>query len=93
VILPRRSQALYLVQRVRDEAHRFAITSHRRQRQKQGMASRLETAPGIGPAKRKALLKHFDNSLDAIRKASIADLCAVPGINERLAEAIKAALD
>ena len=91
--LPRRSQALYLVQRVRDEAHRLAITSHRRQRQKQGMASRLETAPGIGPAKRKALLKHFGNSLEAIRKASIEELCAVPGINQRLAEAVKAALD
>ncbi len=91
--LPRRSQALYLVQRIRDEAHRFAITSHRRQRQKQGMASRLETAPGIGPAKRKALLKHFGNSLEAIRKASIEELCAVPGINQRLAEAVKAALD
>ena len=93
VALPRRSQALYLVQRVRDEAHRFAVTSHRRQRQKQGMASRLETAPGIGPAKRKALLKHFGNSLDAIRKASIEDLCAVPGISAQLAEAVKAALD
>lgn len=93
LVLPRRSQGLYLVQRVRDEAHRFAITSHRRQRQKQGMASRLETAPGIGPAKRKALLRHFGNSLDAIRKASIEELCAVPGINERLAEAVKAALD
>ncbi|MGQ9886857.1 MAG: excinuclease ABC subunit UvrC [Aggregatilineales bacterium] len=91
--LPRRSQALYLVQRIRDEAHRFAITSHRRQRQKQGMASRLETAPGIGPAKRKALLKHFGNSLEAIRQASIEELCAVPGINQRLAEAVKAALD
>lgn len=93
LVLPRRSQALFLVQRIRDEAHRFAITSHRQQRQKKGMASRLETIPGIGPAKRKALLKHFDNSLDAIRKASVADLCAVPGISEGLAQTIKASLD
>ncbi|MBE0690243.1 MAG: excinuclease ABC subunit UvrC, partial [Anaerolineae bacterium] len=56
LVLPRRSNALYLVQRVRDEAHRFAITSHRQQRQKLGMVSRLEAVPGIGPSKRKALL-------------------------------------
>jgi excinuclease ABC subunit C len=89
VILPRRSQALYLVQRVRDEAHRFAITSHRAQRGKIGMVSQLETVPGVGPKKRKALLKAFDNSIDAIRSASLEDLTAVPGINEQLALAIK----
>jgi excinuclease ABC subunit C len=93
LILPRRSEALYLIQRVRDEAHRFAITSHRNRRQKMGMASRLETVPGIGPAKRKALLKAFDNSIDAIKKASLDELRTVPGINDKLAEAIKAALE
>lgn len=89
IILPRRSDALYLVQRVRDEAHRFAITSHRSQRQKLGMASQLETIPGVGPAKRKALQKAFSNSISAIREASIDDLMRVPGINRKLAETIK----
>lgn len=89
IILPRRSPGLYLVQRVRDEAHRFAITSHRAQRAKIGMVSQLETVPGIGPKKRKALLKAFDNSIDAIREASVEQLTAVPGINEELALAIK----
>ncbi len=92
ILLPRTSQALYLVQRVRDEAHRFAITSHRQRRNKIGMASKLEAIPGIGPAKRKQLLKAFGNSIDAIRQASIEDLMAVPGINQALAEAIKATL-
>jgi excinuclease ABC subunit C len=89
VILPRTSQALYLVQRVRDEAHRFAITSHRQQRGKIGMVSQLENVPGIGPAKRKALLRAFDNSIDAIRKASIDELTAVKGITPDVAQAIK----
>ncbi len=92
VILPRRSDALFLVQRVRDEAHRFAITSHRQRRQKIGMASQLETIPGVGPAKRKALLKAFGNSIDAIRGASVDQLAAVPGIPRKLAESIKEAL-
>jgi excinuclease ABC subunit C len=89
VILPRQSQALYLVQRVRDEAHRFAITSHRKQRTKLGMASQLETVPGIGPQKRKTLLKHFGNSIGAIRRASVEELMAVKGISEEIALAIK----
>lgn len=89
VILPRRSQALYLVQRVRDEAHRFAITSHRQRRQKLGMTSQIESVPGIGAAKRKALLRAFGNSIDAIRAASVDELTKVPGINRQLAEIIK----
>lgn len=93
VILPRTSQALYLIQRVRDEAHRFAITSHRNRRDKAGMASKLETVPGIGPKKRKALLKHFENSIDAIKRASKEDLMQVSGISEALAEAIITHLD
>ncbi len=92
IILDRRSEALFLVQRIRDEAHRFAITAHRNRRQKMGMASRLETVPGIGPTKRKALLKAFDNSIDAIRSASVEQLTAVKGINRELAETIKAEL-
>ena len=93
VLLPRRSEALYLVQRVRDEAHRFAITSHRKQRQKKGMASRLETVPGVGPKRRKVLLKHFENSIDAIRSASVAELAAVNGISQEVALNIKSHLD
>ncbi len=89
VILPRRGEALFLVQRVRDEAHRFAITAHRQQRTKLGMASRLETIPGIGPKKRRALLKAFGNSIDAIRRASVEELMAVKGINEQLALTLK----
>ena len=92
VILPRRSDALYLVQRVRDEAHRFAITSHRARRNKIGMVSQLEAIPGVGPAKRKALMKAFGNSIDAIRAASADELAAVPGINAKLAVLIKESL-
>ncbi|MFN8527615.1 MAG: excinuclease ABC subunit UvrC [Anaerolineae bacterium] len=92
IILPRRSQALYLVQRVRDEAHRFAITSHRAKRQKLGMVSQLESVPGVGPSKRKALLKAFGNSISAIREASVEQLATVPGINRKLAELIKETL-
>jgi len=93
ILLPRRGEALYLVQRVRDEAHRFAINSHRRQRRKQGMASRLETIPGVGPQRRKVLLKHFENSIDAIKDASVSELAAVNGISKEVALAIKSHLD
>jgi excinuclease ABC subunit C len=92
LMLPRHSQGLYLVQRIRDEAHRFVITSHRARRSKQGMASVLDSIPGIGPAKRKALLKHF-GSVDKIREATLEELSAVPGIHVALAETIKASLE
>jgi excinuclease ABC subunit C len=92
IILPRRGQSLYLVQRVRDEAHRFAVTSHRARRDKQGMVSLLDSIPGVGPRKRKALLSAFDNSIDRIRRASIEDLTAVKGVNRQLAETIKSVL-
>lgn len=92
ILLPRRSEGLFLLQRVRDEAHRFAITSHRRRRRKAGLASQLEQVPGIGPARRKALLRAFDKDIEAIRQASIEDLCAVPGITHDIAENIKATL-
>jgi excinuclease ABC subunit C len=88
ILLPRHSQALYLIQRVRDEAHRFAITSHRKRRDKTGIASQLDSIPGIGPARRKALLTHF-GSLEAIRQASLEDIRSVPGITLKLAEVIK----
>ncbi|MHB9031620.1 MAG: excinuclease ABC subunit UvrC [Anaerolineae bacterium] len=89
--LPRDSQALYLVQRIRDEAHRFAISYHRQLRAKAGLASILEEIEGIGPARRKALLKQF-GSLDGIRQASLDELAQVPGMNRPTAEKIKSAL-
>ncbi len=92
ILLPRHSQALYLVQRVRDEAHRFAITSHRNRRTKAGLASRLDAVPGIGPTRRKALLQRF-GSIQNIEQATLEDLQKVPGINSELAVAIKAYLD
>lgn len=92
LLLPRKSQALYLLQRIRDEAHRFAITAHRARRSKQGLASSLDSIPGVGPATRKVLLSHFGN-LDSIRSASLEELQAVPGINTRQAQAIRAHLD
>ncbi len=92
ILLPRRSEGLYLLQRVRDEAHRFAITSHRKRRRKAGLASQLEQVPGVGPARRKALLKAFNKDIEAIRTASLDDLIAVPGITPAIAENIKAVL-
>lgn len=91
ILLPRKSEGLYLVQRVRDEAHRFAITAHRKRRSKLGMASQLDAIPGIGPNRRNALLKHF-GSIDAIRKASEEELASAPKMNANLAEAVKAYL-
>lgn len=93
ILLPRHSQALYLVQRVRDEAHRFAITAHRNRRSKIGLASQLDEIPGVGPTRRKALLRHFGGDMEAIRGASIEDLTAVSGINTDVAMSIKAHLE
>jgi excinuclease ABC subunit C len=87
--LRRGSQALFLVQRVRDETHRFAITYHRSLRSKGQTRSQLEDIPGIGPARRKALLLYFGGDLDRIRQASLGELLAVPGMNRKAAEAIK----
>jgi excinuclease ABC subunit C len=91
VVLPRRSEALYLVQRVRDEAHRFANEGHRKQRAKVGVASVLDNVPGVGPKRRQALLKHF-GSLEALRQASLEELEAVPGITTEVAVAVKSYL-
>jgi excinuclease ABC subunit C len=92
LLLPRQSQGLFLIQRIRDEAHRFAITTHRKKRTKLGLASALDVIPGIGPSRRKALLKHF-GSVDKIKIASSEELTIVPGITPVLAESIKAHLD
>ena len=89
-LLPRHSQGLYLLQRIRDEAHRFAITAHRKQRSKLGLASQLDIIPGIGPTRRKTLLKHF-GSIDKIRDASIGELTSV--VPKNVAESIKAHLE
>ena len=92
LLLPRHSQGLYLVQRIRDEAHRYGITAHRNRRSKLGLASQLDAIPGIGPSRRKALLKHF-GSMDKIRQAGLEELAAVQGMNMNAAESIKAHLE
>ncbi|WP_322793307.1 excinuclease ABC subunit UvrC [Bellilinea sp.] len=92
LMLSRHSQALFLIQRIRDEAHRFAITAHRNRRGKAGLVSRLDAVPGIGPARRKALLKKF-GSIEAIQQASLEELMSVQGINEETAMALKTMLD
>ncbi len=91
VVLPRRSQALYLVQRIRDEAHRFAITYHRDVRGKRALRSELDDVPGIGPGRKKALLKRF-GSVRRIKEASAEEIAAVPSISLDLAERLKAFL-
>ena len=73
---------------MRDEAHRFAITAHRARRDKQGVASKLDSIPGIGPNRRRALLTHF-GSIDEIRNASLEDLQQIPSITLKLAQTIK----
>ena len=91
LVLERRSEGLYLIQRIRDEAHRFALGQHRAQRTKAGIASQLDAIPGIGPQRRKALLQTFGD-LDRIRSARLDDLMGVQGISRDLAERIKAEL-
>lgn len=88
LILPRTSQALYLMQRIRDEAHRFALMYHQKLRKQKGMRSWLDEAPGIGPRRKAALLKRF-GTVPAIREASIEDLAAVPGMTRAAAERLK----
>jgi excinuclease ABC subunit C len=92
VRLPERSEGLYLVQRVRDEAHRFANEGHRKRRAKVGIASLLDDIPGIGPKRRKVLLDQF-GSLDGIRKATVEEVASVPGIPFEVAFAVKARFD
>ncbi len=92
ILLPHNSQGLFMIQRIRDEAHRFAITSHRKLRTKKGLASKLDAIPGIGPTRRKMLLNHF-GSIKDIQQASIEELTAVKGITPRLATDIKANLE
>ena len=91
VILARRSEGLYLVQRIRDEAHRFAVKQHRTQRRRKGLASRLDSISGIGPSRRKKLIQVFGD-VEGIRQAKMEDLVAVPGVSRELAGRIKAEL-
>ncbi len=91
VRLDRRSQGLYLVQRIRDEAHRFAISYHRRLRARQTSQSTLDRIKGIGPRRKKALLRKF-GSLQALREADVTDIAATPGMTQRLAEQLKTEL-
>ncbi|GAB2553367.1 excinuclease ABC subunit UvrC [Leucobacter ruminantium] len=90
VILPRTSEALFLVQRIRDEAHRFAIT-FQRQRRSTAIASRLSEIPGLGPKRVQGLLKHF-GSVTRLRAASLEELAAAPGLGAKLAEQVAAHL-
>jgi excinuclease ABC subunit C len=92
VILSRTSEGLYLLQRIRDEAHRFAITHHRNRRSKSMVESLLDDVPGLGEVRRKALIGHF-GSLKKLRAASIDEIAAVPGFGVKTAEAIKVKLD
>ncbi|WP_375154408.1 excinuclease ABC subunit UvrC [Pseudomonas sp. Q2-TVG4-2] len=89
--LPGDSPALHLIQQVRDEAHRFAITGHRARRGKTRMTSTLEGVPGIGPKRRRELLKHF-GGLQELCRASLDEIAKAPGISKKLAESIYAAL-
>jgi len=91
VILQRSSQGLYLLQRLRDEAHRFAITAHRKRRSKGMTASVLDDVPGLGPARQAALLRHF-GSVRRLREASVEEIASVPGMGDRTAAAVVAAL-
>ncbi len=89
VWLRRGSQSLHLVQRIRDEAHRFGITYHRNLRKKEQLHSRLDDIPGVGPRRRKAILTYFDGDLDRVRLATVEELMAVPGISRKVAEVLK----
>jgi excinuclease ABC subunit C len=91
IILRRNTDGLHLVQRIRDEAHRFALRQHQTQRRKAGLVSQLDSIAGIGPARRKALLRAF-GSVEGIRQAPVEDLMNIPGITRALAERVKAGL-
>jgi excinuclease ABC subunit C len=87
--LPPRDPALYFIQRLRDEAHRFAIGSHRAKRKRDTVKNPLDEIPGIGPTRKRALLLHF-GTLKAIRRASLDDLAKAPGVNLATARAVHA---
>jgi excinuclease ABC subunit C len=88
ILLAPKSQGLYLVQRIRDEAHRFAITYHRKVRGRRALASAFDDIAGIGPARRQALLRRF-GSVRRIRESSVEELAETPGITRELAERVR----
>jgi excinuclease ABC subunit C len=88
ILLPRSSQGLHLVQRVRDEAHRFAVTFHRQRRSKSSIASAMDLVPGVGPKRRKMLIRRF-GSAKGVREASLEEIAAVPGMTLTLARRVK----
>jgi len=92
VILPERSQGLFMVQRIRDEAHRFAVTYHQQLRAKKATRSVLDEIQGVGPAKKRALLRTF-GSVRGMRDATEAELAGVAGVGPALAERIKQAIE
>jgi excinuclease ABC subunit C len=91
IIMPRNSEGLYLLQRVRDEAHRFAIAYHRSKRSKRMTASALDSVPGLGEHRRKALVTHF-GSIARLKEATVDQITAVPGIGVATANAVLDAL-
>jgi excinuclease ABC subunit C len=91
ILLPRGSESLFLVQRIRDEAHRFAITYHRVVRGKKSLHSALDDVPGVGPKRKRELLRAF-GSVRGIKAATIDEIAAVPGMTRRSADALKAQL-
>src|SRR5438093_3218458 len=91
IVLPRTSQALYLVQRIRDEAHRFAVTYHRALRGKRSVRSILDDVPGIGPRRKRELLRRF-GSVKGLREAAVEEIATVSGISRALAERVKVAV-
>ena len=88
IVMPRNSQGLFLVQRVRDEAHRFAVTFHRERRSKSSVKSTLDLVPGVGPKRKRMLIRRF-GSVKGIREASLEDIAAVPGLTLTVARSIK----
>ncbi|MBI4306951.1 MAG: excinuclease ABC subunit C, partial [Chloroflexi bacterium] len=88
ILLPRSSPALFLVQRIRDEAHRFAITFHRETHKRSSIQSALDLVPGIGPKRKRQLLRQF-GSVKGIREATLEQLAAAPGMTQKLAETVK----
>jgi excinuclease ABC subunit C len=91
IVLPRTSQALHLVQRIRDEAHRFAITYHRKLRSKRSITSSVDLVPGIGPKRKRLLMRRF-GSVKGIKEAGVEDIAAIPGMTRSLAVRLKESL-
>jgi excinuclease ABC subunit C len=87
LLIPRGSEALFVLQHLRDEAHRFAVTYHRQKRARRALASPLDEVPGVGPSRKKALLKRF-GSLSRLARAEVGDIAATPGIGPELARAV-----